>query len=168
MRVYLKDNFISKKECHDLIEFFNKYFKNHGIVFDDRKIINLQNICIELSDDNFFNDADLIKSLNSRLEHNIRSIDENAFINYSHITVREKDNFQAAHKDFDHHAWTSILYLNADFAGGETCVEEETIPPTAGSLLTFQGNKLKHEVLPVTSGVRYTVLVWYKSLSFKE
>lgn len=168
MRVYLKDNFISKDECHGLIVFFKKYFDNHGIIFDDRKIINLQKVCIELSDDNFFNDADLIKSLNSKLEYNIKSIDENAFVNYSHLTVREPGNFQDAHKDFDYHAWTSVLYLNEDFSGGETKVEGEIINPTARSLVTFQGNELQHEVLPVRDGVRYTVLVWYKSLFFKE
>lgn len=165
MRIYLKDNFLNNNECHDLVKFFDKNFENHGIIFDDRKIINLQKASIELSNDEYYNDADIIKSLNSKLEYNIKGIDTSSFINYSHITVREKDNFQHSHVDFDYHTWTSVLYLNENFEGGETCVEGEIIKPMQGSIITFQGNKLRHEVLPVTQGIRYTILVWYKSLA---
>mgnify|MGYP000491598586 CR=1 FL=1 len=162
--VYVKDKFLTSQECHTLIDFFNKYYEQYGILFDDRKIIHIPKITVDLSNDDPRNDADLLKHITSKLEHNIKNIDTSAYVNYSHITMREIDNYQEYHYDFNYHTYTSVLYLNDDFEGGETEVEDKVIEPLQGSLITFAGNVLQHRVLPVKQGKRYTILVWYKSL----
>jgi len=53
-------------------------------------------------------------------------------------------------------AFSIILYLNDDYEGGEIRFRDHniTIKPKAGSLIIFPSNII-HEVLPITSGVRY-------------
>ena len=57
-----------------------------------------------------------------------------------------------------------VLFLNDDFAGGALRLLPEreapvTITPRAGTLVAFDADTL-HEVLPVTSGTRETVVDW--------
>lgn len=160
--VYLKDNFLTKNECQTLINLFDKYHSSMGTVFDDRKILHIPIACVELSNNDTKNDADYLKFFSKKLDVNIHSIEPRAYVNYSHITRREKGNYQPSHLDFEYHEYTSIIYLNDDYNGGETKVAGEIIQPTQGTIITFQGNKLEHEVLPVNQGIRYNVLVWYK------
>ena len=160
--VYLKDNFITKTECQTLIDLFDKHHASVGTVFDDRKILHIPIACVELSNNDTKNDADYLKFFSKKIDININSIDPQAYTNYSHITRREKGNYQPSHLDFDYHTLTSIIYLNDNFTGGETKVADEIIQPKAGTIITFQGNKIQHEVLPVVEGIRYNVLVWYK------
>jgi len=163
-QIWIKDNFINNKLCAELIKFFETYYNDLGAQFSDRKLLNFSHIIDQLSNDNPKQDIDHIKYLQTKLDQNIGVIDPSAFINYSHIVRRDKDSFQLSHTDFDYHSWTSILYLNEDFIGGETCIENEIISPQSGTLITFKGNCLEHQVLPVTSGRRYNILVWYKTI----
>lgn len=160
--VYIKDNFLSNNECQNLIDFFDKHHASIGTVFDDRKLINIQVASVELSNDKAKNDADYLKFFQKKLDVNIHSIEPRAFINYATIACRSIGNFQLGHLDFDYHEYTSIIYLNDDFEGGETRVGTEIIKPKKGTILTFQGNVIEHEVLPIIKGTRYNVLVWYK------
>ena len=63
--------------------------------------------------------------------------------------------------DFDYHSHTSILYLNDDYKGGETVVGDKVIKPKKGKIILFEGNKIKHQVLQIRSGIRYTNPTWY-------
>lgn len=164
-KIWIKDNFITKELCSILIKFFEQNYDLLGAQFSDRKLLNFSHIIDQLSNDSPQQDVDYIKYLQTKIDQNIGIIDTDAFINYSHIVRRDKDSFQLAHTDFNYHTWTSILYLNDDFAGGETRIENEIIQPQTGTLITFQGNTLEHEVMPVTSGQRYNLLVWYKSIA---
>ena len=69
--------------------------------------------------------------------------------------------YQDEHIDFDHHTFTSILYLNDDFEGGQTVVGDKIIKPEKGKIIFFNGNQIKHKVLPIESGTRYTNPTWY-------
>jgi len=59
---------------------------------------------------------------------------------------------------------SAICYLNDEFDGGEICFEQAqlTVKPRRGLLLAFpSGADHVHEVLPVRSGVRYTMPIWF-------
>jgi len=59
---------------------------------------------------------------------------------------------------------SAIYYLNEEFDGGEIFFEQAqlTVKPRRGLLLAFPGDADHvHEVLPVRSGVRYTMPIWF-------
>ena len=65
---------------------------------------------------------------------------------------------------------TAIYYLNDEFEGGEIVFELQQlmIKPRRGLLLAFPSDAdHQHEVLPLRSGVRYTMPIWFtKQRSF--
>lgn len=52
--------------------------------------------------------------------------------------------------------WTFLLYLNADFEGGETEFEALTVAPQQGAALCFR-HELRHKGCPVTQGRKYVL-----------
>ena len=55
--------------------------------------------------------------------------------------------------------------LNDDFDGGEFSFfnQEKIINPLKGSAIMFPSNFMfPHEVLPVTKGIRYSMITWFK------
>jgi len=63
-----------------------------------------------------------------------------------------------------HRSFSSILYLNDDYEGGETYFPGHRIriKPTAGALLVFgAGPEYVHGITRVTRGLRYTYAGWF-------
>ena len=88
-------------------------------------------------------------------------------INYFEIVKWLQNESQDKHKDFSFHPYTSILYLNDNFKGGETVVDDKVIKPEKCKLISFEGNKIIHGVNTITKGERYTVPCWYKNKKVK-
>lgn len=73
--------------------------------------------------------------------------------------------------------FTSILYLNDDFEGGETDFPKHkiTVKPTAGKMFTWRNVTVdgqldvnsNHAGLPVKTGIKYIVVVWVRQNTFK-
>ena len=101
------------------------------------------------------------KKLNGRLNFTIKNIDEGAFVNYFQIVKWPTRELQLSHRDFDYHPYTSIIYLNDNFKGGETVVEETVIKPKQGLMILFSGDKKTHSVNKIKKGTRYTIPCWY-------
>jgi predicted 2-oxoglutarate/Fe(II)-dependent dioxygenase YbiX len=61
-------------------------------------------------------------------------------------------------------AWASVIYLNADFDGGDIYFPDtgECYKPITGSLIFFEGC-LWHGVRAASRGVRYTSPSWYST-----
>ena len=64
-------------------------------------------------------------------------------------------------EDVTQNEWVSVCYLNDDFHGGETIIEDQMIKPRRGGLTVFNSNKLYHGVTPA-SAWRYTYIAWWK------
>ena len=58
--------------------------------------------------------------------------------------------------------WTSIIFLNDDYMGGDLIIENVIIKPKKNTLLVFPGN-LNHKVTRVTEGDRYTMVSFLKN-----
>ncbi len=57
--------------------------------------------------------------------------------------------------------YSSILYLNDGFTGGETYFESGyQTKPEAGSLVVFPSG-MKHGVKKITNGIRFTLAMWF-------
>ena len=54
-----------------------------------------------------------------------------------------------------------VIYLNDNFEGGSTIIDNIMVEPRKGYGVLFKGGKLKHSVTEITKGVRYTVAIWY-------
>ena len=63
------------------------------------------------------------------------------------------------HKNND---WTSVCYLNDDYEGGETLIEDGIFKPKRGRLVVFPSKKMNHGVSLVKSRVRYTYIAWWQ------
>ena len=61
--------------------------------------------------------------------------------------------------------YTAVAYLNQDFVGGEIVYPKInfTYSPKKGDVVFFKSKEplATHEVLPIVSGVRYTMPVWF-------
>ena len=145
-------NFLNKDYCEWLIKLFldNKEFHDeHG----PTNFIYLRN----------YMEFDPIKKLTGKIAKDcIDNVDEDCFINYHQIVEWKKKSKQEEHFDFDYHPYTSIIYLNDDFDGGETIVGDTCIIPKVGKIVTFEGSKILHKVNPIKNGTRYTLPIWYK------
>lgn len=163
MDIQVIENFIPSYACQWIINFHQQYFNRFGNIDDNyRHVIDITEVEHELRFDNEFNDSDPLKFLKSRFQNYIYSLDKHAFINYCKIVRWPKNSYQPKHLDFHYHSYTSILYLNNNSNGGELIVDNKTFLPKQGSLISFQGNLLIHEVKKVLED-RYTVSVWYKN-----
>ena len=149
--------------CNWFMSFHQTMFPLYGSEFENRRIINLTELTHVLYNNNLpYDVTDYLKIVQANLTTEVRKHDPQAFPNYIHCTEWTAPIYQPIHTDFDEHVWTSILYLNDNFTGGNTIIEGERIPPKKGSVITSKG-ELKHGVEEVTEGNRYTISVWYKN-----
>ena len=122
------------------------------------------NIISEVSKSDNNIESDFIKLIHARISHHIQNINKHTYINYFEIVKWKQGLNMGAHYDFDYHTYTSVIYLNDDYEGGETFIDDIKIIPTLGKIVTFKGNTSAHGVNKITKGNRYTVPVWYKSI----
>jgi|TARA_R100000988_G_C3970786_1_gene151361 hypothetical protein len=149
------DNFISKEESNYFINYLENNFN-----LEDKKCFKHRETkvidCINIKDDIE------ILNLGLKLKKLCKQKNKKYVINYFEIVKWPPKESLPEHVDFDYHPYTSIIYLNDDFTGGETIVGNKTIVPKKCKLIAFEGNKIKHEVNKVTKGTRYTIPCWYK------
>lgn len=76
--------------------------------------------------------------------------------------TKDTNKKDKVHRDIDQ--LTSITFLNDDFIGGHLEIKQKQntiIVPKKGRTLFFEGSKIPHRVLPVTSGERFTLVVFW-------
>jgi hypothetical protein len=156
-----QEDFLTDYECDRLIDIFHKEstrVEEYGCT----NILYFDSMLLYQADDTI---KDFLKSIRSKVEYHIKQFNFNAFSNYLQIVEWPVYSFQNLHYDFNYHCYTSIIYLNHTYDGGNTQVNDRLILPKKGKIITFNGNETIHGVMPVTRGTRYTVPVWYKCLS---
>lgn len=153
-----KENFISNEFCNYLIKYHN--INPHDSTHRNTSIIE----CETQSAKGNFAFKFLLKKLNFFVEN----IMKDTFINYSQIVKWPTGEYQGEHIDFHYHTATSVLYLNDEYEGGHTVVDDKIIEPKKGKIILFEGNKTRHKVLPITFGTRYTNTTWYVTKTEKE
>ena len=161
--VIIKDDFLSSEDCDFIINWHKKYWSE---LLPKFKKAHYNTECIIMN--KLLGEPDqtpnIFKKLFSDISCYIKTIDKEAFINYCEIVRWPEQESQKPHKDFYYHPYTSILYLNDDYEGGQTKVGDEIIKPKKGTIVSFKGRDITHEVLKITKGNRYTIPIWYSTL----
>lgn len=134
------DNYLSDKECQQYIDMYNKnsslsYFYNNTNPLKIQSDTTVENICLHFV-------------INNKLD------------NYE-IVKREKGSFMENHFD-EGDTLAFIIYLNDNYKGGETVLENETsISPKKGRILLFANGHILHKVQEITEGTRYILAGWF-------
>ena len=139
------NNFLSKEECKNLIKKF-KSLDGNFILYEKRYLINLDNWPKE----QLF--IDVIKKFERK----------DIKINCVQIVFWPVGESHGWHDDTIYYDITTITYLNEDYEGGRTIVEDVEIKPETGKYVEFNSNK-KHMVTKLISGERFVLLCWYKN-----
>ena len=56
---------------------------------------------------------------------------------------------------------TSIILLSNGFVGGDTYINDKSVPLEKGDGVLFNGHIQYHEIKPVTEGTRYALNFWF-------
>lgn len=76
------------------------------------------------------------------------------------------------HLGYEYLEYSSVLYLNDDYSGGEIFFPDLDFEykPKAGDLVMFpcNSNEYRHGVKKVLSGSRYTIAMWHTTLGHKS
>jgi hypothetical protein len=143
--IHIKD-FFSKEECINMINL-------HKINFD--KTINYRGTNLLIIDNL---DPHLLK-LNKFLKKR-----KNIELNYGQIVQWPNGTFQPTHKDGTEkpeNEAVCICYLNDNYVGGRTKINDKYIEAKTGDFIFFEGKKIPHSVEKV-GGKRYTLISWYR------
>jgi len=148
-KVFMEDDFLNKKECETLINFYKSkplpegFHGTHPLVLDK----NLNNKL-------------LYKINNLSLNLNQSIIDWFQIVKWPASHPGKRLHFDRGHSDT---ILSSILYLNSDFKGGHTYFEDGTsIAPKTGRIIFFDGNYYYHGVSAINNKDRYTLAAWYR------
>ena len=141
------DDFLNQNICKYLVD----YFKNNvdkSQVFNKRYKILLDKI----NDDNvILNIVKLYKNL--RPQQILKNIE---------LIKCPKGESMDWHTDTAFYDITSITYLNQDYKGGSTYVEDYCVKSQTGKIILFDSSK-KHKVTELKEGSRFVLLAWYSN-----
>lgn len=173
----LVEDFLSAKECRAILD------ETSLNTFTDTGIVSLANELVinekvrKTSQQNYVQEALSAKLSDAAQAHygfEIARTDGLLVLSYGigghykpHVdcgTIRVEDERLVMHKYIARDI-SVVVFLNDDFKGGEFAFSfGPTIVPKAGALLMFPSDwQHTHEVLPVTSGHRYSVVTWFQT-----
>ena len=163
--IWTIDNFLTEKECDDLIIFSEQkgYEEAKVSLQSGAKMMKgiRNNYRLMYQDENLANQYwQLLKSFCPEEIENNEAVGLNEqfrFYKYEssqrfkrHIDGRFKRN------EIEESRITFMIYLNDDFEGGETKFDNVTIEPKKGTALCFI-HEQKHEGCPVVEGLKYVL-----------
>jgi PKHD-type hydroxylase len=166
-------NFLSKKECEDLLQFsLTKELK--PALVSDTKRLNLKSRKSNV----FFYDYSLdFPNLNEKLinifkkEVNVKGYEIDFTNNMFQFTEYTTDGYYNWHEDsaegvYQERYCSMVIQLNDEYTGGELQIKDKddneiTLEKGVGNLFIFYSH-LTHRVKPIISGTRYSLVNWFK------
>tara|TARA_R100000988_G_C3917047_1_gene124884 strand:- start:167 stop:628 length:462 start_codon:yes stop_codon:yes gene_type:complete len=153
MKVFLQDNFLTKKECKELIKL---YETSSG----QEKFNTTYPMSLEIGQT-----PKLEKKLNSTgMQINNSVIDWFQIVMWPFPNTGKELHMDTAS---DRTTLSSIIYLNDNYTGGHTFFKDGTsFAPVTGRAIFFDGNYYQHGVSSSDKNNRYTVATWMKENEF--
>ena len=153
MNLEIIDNFLSHNDCDFLINYFKKSQEIRK--WNDTTFIHLETTPIS-------------KIRISWIRYWFRKRIEKIVpikLNYDQIVCWDIMSNKQMHRDMSYDTsvdWTVVCYLNDDFEGGETLVEDKKVSPKKGRVCLFPSAKLLHGVSLVKGNPRFTYISWWE------
>ena len=171
-------NFLSKKECEDLLQFsLTKELK--PALVGGSEVVNLKSRKSNV----FFYDYSLdFPNLNEKLieifkkEVNVKGYEIDFTNNMFQFTEYTTDGYYNWHTDSDavmkERYCSMVIQVNDEYTGGELQIidkddNEITLEKGLGNLFIFYSH-LTHRVKPIISGTRYSLVNWFKITPLKN
>lgn len=166
---FCKENIISNTQIKNILE-NNLEFLETSLVNNGNQNIEVRNSkhhFISMDENEWLRDI-IIENV-AEANNNMFNFDINFFTKMQ-LTVYDKDNFYAKHMDIDFNQdstrkLTYVLQLQdeKEYSGGDLILYPSEyglqMPKKKGTLIVFPSFIL-HEVLPILSGIRYSLVGW--------
>ena len=140
------EGFLHPNLCNYLINFFENN-KDQATTYNWRNLIKLNE-----------NTNDPV--IESVIKPKYQKIHPKAFLSNIEIVKWPVGEYHDWHDDTAHYDSTSITYLNDEYEGGKTQIEDYIVDPKTGKIVLFDSSK-QHRVSPLETNVRYVLAVWY-------
>tara|TARA_R110000787_G_scaffold224276_1_gene332466 strand:- start:3400 stop:3846 length:447 start_codon:yes stop_codon:yes gene_type:complete len=143
------EGFLDKNLCDYCVDFFEKN-KSKTQSFHNRKLLSISPT----------------KNSNKKIINLINKFSKlypNHKIANFEILKWPVGEFMDWHDDTIYYDKTTITYLNEDYEGGRTTINDYTVEPKIGKIILFDSNQ-NHKVSTMISNNRYVLLVWYSKI----
>jgi len=156
-------NFFSEQECREIIREAEKFYSTTTFCDASNEKLPFYYMICHRNGKNTFDIEDPLEHSNNRILFNNRLAkrimsmirEKIPIFTTKYVTILKYavGLSMGWHYDDD---YSLCIYLNKDFEGGELCfARASSIKPETGQLVVFP--RVKHCVLPVTSGTRYCI-----------
>ena len=118
------ENFISNEESDYLMQYHKENFnlnKKGNFMWRGTEVIDI-------------GELPKFKELKNKFNNLVKSEDKDHVVSYFQIVRWPTGEWQPPHLDLYGHTYSSILYLNDDYEGGETVVLNETAAPKKNNI----------------------------------
>jgi len=157
----LKDNFLIKRECDFLIKLHNANINNivkHPTGPAKNQFTNVLKLQKGL-------DNKIDELINKKENFVIQHINGVKLVNIEIVEwmpgVELKPHYDIT-PDNIHYKASTVCYLNEDYNGGDTIIENNIIISSkVGRLIVFDGLNFKHGVKQINENKRYTLISWF-------
>ncbi len=153
--MHIFDNVISKEECDKYIRLIDEVYNERlesgmdPISFSTR-LINIDEPIID------YVKGYLEERVNIKLDHRWTQLQ------YWPVGIHSVRHIHTDARAGDTN-YTSMLYLNDDFQGGEFFTDDMVIKPRPGKLTLFNGREVYHGVNTVKEKPRYSIIFWWNT-----
>jgi len=150
------DGFLTDQQCDWFIELFKKQESVLGT--SGSGPIQLVELTTRIS---YYHEVKFLAAALTR-----QSPIPNSFVDYMQVVQRGPGCALGAHFDFEDTVYSGVTYLNEDFEGGRTFLEDEedrhVVEPKKGRSIFFRGSAIKHGLNMISEGERYTIASWFR------
>lgn len=155
--ILLQENFITDLECKKLIDLFKRNKSNTEFYsINNTNILKVSEI-----------KSNIINNIKEKVVSNCSSLtNSKIYLDNYELVEWPTGSHHPPHYDLPTDIFSSVIYLNDNFDGGETYFSEsKIIKPKKGSCLTFSNSKYRHSVNKINTGTRYTFSFWFSRIS---
>tara|TARA_R100001460_G_scaffold25385_4_gene51026 strand:+ start:3997 stop:4497 length:501 start_codon:yes stop_codon:yes gene_type:complete len=163
-KIEIIENFLSFKLCKKLIDFFE-----NNTSLSELHPVNYNRYIMDINITGMKEFSYLFNKINKHVYSQKCKIDWIKIVKWTDDCSQQL-HFDRSKKNYKKikTIYSSIMYLNSDYLGGQTFFEEGLIiKPIKGKALFFNGMYYKHGVMPVKKGPRYTLAAWYKNIKYE-